>query len=168
MLPARDLPALAAVPTSPLAIAAVGVPLVGEGTGPDGRGIGTGGGFGTGEGSGVGAGRGPGVGEGIGGGTGGGYYRPGGGVTAPVPVKQVRPDYPEEAMRERIQGSVVLEVVVRADGTPDVLRVVEPIDRGPLDREAARAVRQWRFLPGRRNGVPVDVLVTVVVDFVLY
>lgn len=147
---------------------ATGVPVSGEGTGTGGHGLGTGGGFGDGEGGGIGDGRGPGVGPGTGGGTGGGVYRPGGGVTTPVVVKQVRPTYPEEAMRERIQGSVALDVVVRADGTPEVLRVVRSIDRGALDREAERAVRQWRFIPGRRNGVPVDVLVTVLIDFVLY
>jgi TonB family protein len=169
VLPARDLPALAAAPSTPLAIAAVGVPLVGDGADANGRGTGTGGGFGSGEGRGIGPGRGSGVGDGSGGGTGGGYYRPGGGVTSPVLVSQVRPTYPEEAMRRRRrQGSVALEVIVRDDGTPEVVRVVQSIDRGPLDQEAARAVRQWRFLPGRRNGEPVSVLVTVIVDFVLY
>jgi TonB family protein len=145
-----------------------GIP-VGEDPGAaGGRGEGTGGGFGSGSGGGIGDGSGTGVGPGAGGGTGGGVYRPGGGVSPPVVVKQVRPRYPEEAMRSGLQGSVALDVIVRSNGRPDIVRIARSIDRGALDREAERAVKEWRFLPGRRNGVPVDVLVTVQVDFVLY
>jgi TonB family protein len=155
-----DVPVVAAARPSP-----VSAQLTGS---YDGRGEGTGGGFGTGDGTGVGAGEGAGVGPGSGGGPGGGVYRPGGGVTAPIILTQVLPRYPEDAVRDRAQGSVTLQLIVRRDGMPDAVSVIRPIDRGPLDREAERTVRLWRFRPGTRNGVPVDVLVTVIVDFVLY
>lgn len=135
-----------------------GVPF-GISTGP-----GSGGGVGEGVGTGIGSGRGPGVGPGSGGGMGGGAYRPGGAVTAPRLISQVRPNYTAEALFKRIVGSVVLEVVVGRDGWPSQLRVERSLDPG-LDEEAVKAVSQWRFEPGRLAGSPVDVVVTVFVDF---
>ena len=135
-----------------------GVPT-GVSTGP-----GSGGGVGEGVGTGIGPGRGPGLGSGIGGGTGGGVYRAGGGVSAPRLLSQLRPSYTADALDRRITGSVFLEVVVGRDGVPMSLHVVRSLDPG-LDEEAIKAVRQWRFVPGLRAGVPVDVLVSIVVDF---
>ena len=63
----------------------------------------------------MGAGRGPGVGRGSGGGTGGGAYRPGGAVTAPRLIVEVRPTYTSDALLRRIQGTVELEIVPGAD-----------------------------------------------------
>jgi protein TonB len=134
----------------------------------DAQGPGSGGGFGTGDGSGVGSGTGPGAGPGTGGGTGGGVYKPGGTVSAPVLLAQVRPTYTDEALTNRIQGTVELELIVRSNGEPDAIRVVRSLDRGGLDVEAIRAVRQWRFRPGHVAGEPVDVLVTVVVNFSIH
>ena len=129
------------------------------------RGPGSGGGVGEGVGTGVGAGLGPGLGPGSGGGTGGGVYRPGSGVTSPTLLQEVKPTYTAEAMRLRIQGSVLLELIVQRDGTPRDIRVIRSLDPKGLDREAVLAVERWRFGPGRLNGEPVDVLVTVVMDF---
>jgi protein TonB len=168
--PSAELPWVP--PAVNLAVATVGsldaVSELPPGAGGEGRGEGSGGGLGEGRGTGIGPGVGAGVGPGSGGGSGGGVYRPGGGVTAPVVVTQVRPTYPEDAVTERLQGSVSVEMIVRRNGVPDTVRVVRPAARGPLEREAERVVLQWRFLPGRLNGTPVDVLVTVIIDFVLY
>lgn len=129
------------------------------------QGPGSGGGVGEGVGTGIGSGRGPGLGPGSGGGTGGGVYRPGIGVTSPTLLLQVKPTYTTEALRARIQGSVLLEVVVQRDGTPRDIRVIRSLDPRGLDQQAVLAVEQWRFGPGRLNGLPVDVLVTIVLDF---
>lgn len=129
------------------------------------QGPGSGGGVGDGVGTGVGPGRGPGLGPGAGGGTGGGVYRSGGGVTPPTILSQVRPSYTDEALRQRIQGSVILELIVRRDGQPSDIRVVRSLDPGGLDVQAIAAVQQWRFNPGRLGSTPVDVLVTVVMEF---
>jgi TonB family protein len=59
---------------------------------------------------------------------------------------------------------VDLEVVVDRDGRATNVRVVRGLGAG-LDQQAVAAVRQWRFAPARRNGVPVDVVVDVSVDF---
>jgi protein TonB len=130
------------------------------------HGPGTNGGAGTGSGSGVGEGVGPGLGAGSGGGTGGGPYRPGSGIEAPRLLHEVKAEYTEEARRRGIEGDVVLEIVVRHDGSVGAVRVVEALQSG-LDRQAAQAVRQWRFAPATRLGVAVDVLVEVAVEFKL-
>ena len=144
----------------------LGLPVGGVPTGTS-LGPGAGGGVGTGVGSGIGSGRGPGLGPGSGGGTGGGIYLPGGAVTTPRLIKEVKPRYTNEAILHKVQGSVVLEVVVSCDGTPTRIRVVRSLDSGGLDEQAVVAVEQWRFEPGRRAGTPVDLLVTVILDFSL-
>jgi periplasmic protein TonB len=137
-----------------------GRPTLGTSQGP-----GSGGGVGDGVGTGIGSGRGPGFGPGSGGGTGGRLYRPGGQVIPPTLLREVKPTYTVEALRAKIQGSVLLEVVVQRDGTPRDIRVFQSLDPKGLDLEAVRAVERWRFSPGRLNGVPVDVLVTIALDF---
>jgi TonB family protein len=127
---------------------------------------GPGSGGGVGSGTGIGAGRGPGLGDGVGGGTGGGVYRPGGSVTAPRLISQVRPSYTPSALDRRVQGSVVLEVVVTTTGVPSEIRVVRSLD-AELDDEAIKAVRAWKFIPGQMSGTPVPVLVTIVLDFTI-
>jgi len=136
--------------------------IAGLSTGP-----GSGGGVGTGTGTGMGPGRGPGFGPGSGGGTGGGIYRAGGAVSAPRLIKEVKPRYTAEALRNRIQGSVVLEAVVTDEGCASQIRVVRSLDAGGLDKEAVDAVARWQFEPGRLSGTPVNVLVTIVLDFIL-
>jgi protein TonB len=130
------------------------------------HGPGAGGGAGTGTGTGVGAGQGTGVGEGSGGGTGGGPYRPGSGIEPPRLLKEVRADYTEEARRQGLKGEVVLEIVVRRDGSVGDIRVLQGLGGG-LNNQSIEAVRQWRFSPAQRHGVPVDVIVEVAVEFKL-
>jgi len=132
--------------------------------GPPSAGPGVGGGIGTGQGRGVGEGKGPGVGPGEGGGTGGGVFRVGGGVSPPSVITRVEPQYSEEARKARYQGTVVLEAIVRRDGTVDIQRVVRSLGFG-LDENAIQALKQWRFRPGTRNGVPVDVSLNIEVNF---
>jgi protein TonB len=155
---------LDAVPMASGTTDQIGLPVGGVSFGTS-TGPGSGGGVGTGEGTGIGSGRGPGIGPGSGGGFGGGAYRPGGSVTAPRLLSQVKPRYAPEALERRIQGAVWLEVVVMRDGCAGAVRVARSLDPDGLDEEAIKAIRQWRFEPGRLAGVPVDVLVTVVMDF---
>jgi len=136
--------------------------LSGTSTGP-----GSGGGVGSGSGTGIGPGRGPGVGPGSGGGMGGGVYRPGGAVSEPRLTKEVRPSYTNEALLNRMQGTVVLEAVVTRDGCTSQIRIVRSLDPGGLDEQAVMAVAQWLFEPGRVGTTPVDVLVTIVLDFTI-
>ncbi len=153
-------PQLAQLPT--VSLLPLGDPL--GVPGPPSSGPGVGGGIGTGQGRGVGEGKGPGVGPGEGGGFGGGTFRVGGGVSAPTVVSRVEPQYSEEARKARYQGTVVLEAIVRKDGTCDILRVVRSLGFG-LDENAMLALKQWRFKPGMRNGVAVDVSLNIEVNF---
>jgi protein TonB len=130
------------------------------------RGRGAGGGAGTGTGTGLGSGDGSGIGPGSGGGMGGGPYRPGSGVTPPRILREVKADYTEDARKRNIEGEVVLEIVVRRDGTVGDVTLIEGLPSGLSDR-AIQAVRQWRFSPARRLGQPVDVIVEVAIEFKL-
>jgi protein TonB len=159
------------IPAKTLASAADSIPGVIEA--PQGpptisQGVGTGGGAGTGSGSGIGPGTGSGLGPGSGGGTGGGVYQPGNGVTLPRVLREVKPQYTSDAMRAKIQGTVILQCVVRPDGSVSDVQVVRSLDPTfGLDQEAIKAARQWRFAPGTRLGEPVPVLVTIQLDFTL-
>ena len=132
--------------------------------GPPSAGPGTGGGIGSGRGTGVGSGTGGGLGPGSGGGTGGGVFRVGGGVSAPRLIKKVEPEYSEEARKAKYQGTVVLAVQVWEDGRAHNVRIVRSLGLG-LDEKAIEAVRQWRFVPGRKENKPVKVAATIEVNF---
>ena len=132
--------------------------------GPPSNGTGSGGGIGSGKGGGVGSGSGAGFGPGSGGGTGGGVYRIGGGVSAPVPIFKPEPEYSEEARKAKFQGSVMLAIVVNADGTTSSIRVIRPLGLG-LDEKAIEAVSKWRFKPSIKDGRPVAVSANVEVNF---
>src|SRR5579885_2233254 len=119
---------------------------------------------GPGSGGGVGSGKGGGFGPGEGGGAGGGVFRVGGGVTAPVLISKVEPEYSEEARKAKYQGTVVLYVEVDPNGKPRNLRVVRSLGLG-LDEKAIEAVNKWRFRPGYKDGHPVTVAATIEVNF---
>ena len=129
-------------------------------------GPGGGGGIGTGEGGGIGSGSGGGLGPGEGGGTGGGVFRPGtGGVGYPACLYCPDPQYSEEARKAKYQGTVVLQVVVTADGRATNIQVVKGPGLG-LEEKAIEAVRQWKFKPALgAGGKPVATLVPVEVTF---
>jgi protein TonB len=131
------------------------------------QGPGSGGGVGDGVGTGIGPGRGPGIGPGSDGGIGGGPYKPGGSVSTPRLLVQVPPKYSDDALLRKVQGTVVLELVVTKEGRPAEIRVRRSLDPGGLDERAIAAVNEWRFEPGRLAGRPVDVLVTVYLDFTI-
>jgi TonB family protein len=124
--------------------------------------------LGSGTGTGAGPGQGSGLGEGSGGGTGGGVYKPGNGVALPRPLREVKPQYTADAMRAKVQGTVLLECVVLPDGSVGKVEVVRSLDSTfGLDQEAIKAAKQWRFAPGTRFGEPVAVLVTIELTFTL-
>lgn len=129
-------------------------------------GPGSGGGAGTGTGTGIGPGNGSGLGPGWGGGTGGGAYRPGSGIENPVVLREVKPQYTADAMRAKIQGMVVVECIIMPDGSVGDVQVVKSLDPTfGLDQEAIKAAKQWRFAPGKKQGQPVPVLVTIELAF---
>lgn len=165
----RDLPPSGLViPAELMGDSNTTVPGAIEGSGSTfSQGPGGGGGSGIGHGGGGGPGYGVGLGPGKDRGSGGGdVYQPGSGVEPPVHVIRAKPQYTAEAMRAKIQGSVFVECVVRVDGSVGDIRVVRSLDPVfGLDQEAVKAARRWRFLPGRRHGMPVPVLISIQLDF---
>jgi TonB family protein len=141
-------------------------------------GPGSGGGIGTGSGTGAGSGIGPGVGPGEGGGMGGGRgggigsgvgpYVVGNGVSQPVPIYQPLPAYTEEARKNRTEGVVVLQAIIRANGTVDSFRVVKGLGYGLEESAINTIATKWKFKPGTLRGVPVDVQANIEVTFRLY
>jgi TonB family protein len=87
------------------------------------------------------------------------------GVPAEIISKPV-PAYTQEARRLRIEGEVLLEVVLQASGNLQVLRVVRGLGHG-LDDNAVRAAEQIRFKPATRNGQPADSTVVLHIIFQL-
>jgi protein TonB len=137
--------------------------LSGATQGPGRRG-GAGDGVGPGSGEGEGDGGGPGRDRGVG----DGPFREGSGVSRPQVVREVKPNYTAAAMRAKMQGVVLVECVVLPDGTVGNARIVKSLDRVfGLDEEALKAARQWRFIPAKRRGESVPVVITIEVAFTL-
>jgi TonB family protein len=76
------------------------------------------------------------------------------------------PAYTDEARKLRIEGEVVLEVVLEASGKLRVVRIVRGLGHG-LDENAMRAAEQIRFKPALREGQPADSTVTLHIIFQL-
>ncbi len=134
---------------------------------PPSNGPGTGGGIGTGNGTGIGSGNGGGLGPGSGGGLGGGVFSVGGNVSEPVAIYEPDPPYSEQARKAKFQGTVVLAIVIDAQGNVKDPQVIKALGLG-LDEEALNTVKTWKFKPAMRNGVPVPVRVTVEISFRLF
>lgn len=95
-----------------------------------------------------------------------GVSRPGAGTTAPKAIRQTNPSYTADALRAGVEGSILLGVVVKSDGTVGEVRVVRSLDKEyGLDDRAVTTVRKWRFEPGKKEGVAVPVLVDVEITF---
>ncbi|MBN9663168.1 MAG: TonB family protein [Acidobacteria bacterium] len=86
------------------------------------------------------------------------------GVTTPKLIHKVEPEYSREASNAGVQGTLMLEIIVSEKGIPGSIQVLSPMGFG-LDERAVRAVEQWRFEPGRKEGQPVPVLANVEVNF---
>src|SRR3954465_5642067 len=91
---------------------------------------------------------------------------PGGELTAPVALTKVDPAYPQELMRDRIEGTVTVYAVIHSDGTVGELKVLRGVD-DRLDANAITALSHWRFRPGTKNGTAVDLEAVVQIPFVL-
>jgi protein TonB len=91
--------------------------------------------------------------------------RVGGVIREPKKVKDVAPVYPSIAKTAKIQGVVILECQLNPQGRVESVKVLRSVPT--LDGPAVEAVRQWVYTPTLVNGVPVSVVMTVTVNFVL-
>jgi protein TonB len=167
-----DRPKIAAEPTAQIKLPnSSKLPNLGMDNSPQialaSQGRGGGSGFGAGLGGGIGAGRGPGSGPGTGGGYGGGVMSVGGGVSAPVVVHSVEPEFTAQARAAGFQGNVSIQLIVDAQGNPQNVHVIRHLGMG-LDQKAEDAVRQYRFKPAMYEGHPVAVQLIIDVAFHLH
>ena len=86
--------------------------------------------------------------------------------TTPKLVHEVKPNYTGDAMREKVQGVVTMQIVVLPDGSTGPVRVTRSLHRD-LDLSAVAAVRAWKFEPATVNDEKVPVLVDVEMSFKL-
>jgi len=87
-------------------------------------------------------------------------------TTPPQLIYSTAAPYTLTGMKEGIEGTVVLIILVRRDGSVGPANVSEGLEPS-LDRSAQRAVRRWRFTPAERNGKPVEAVVEVRITFEL-
>ena len=88
----------------------------------------------------------------------------GGPISAPRVKSAPDPQYSKEARRAKVQGVVVLWMIVGVDGRAHDVKVSRSLGYG-LDEEAVKAVQKWRFEPAKRKGKPVPVQINVEVNF---
>ena len=90
------------------------------------------------------------------------------GVTLPSPIRTVKAGYTAAAMEARIEGTVLMGVVVLADGKVGDVKVTQSLDTEyGLDTQAVEAIKQWLFKPGTKDGKPVAVRVAIEMTFTL-
>lgn len=85
-------------------------------------------------------------------------------LSGPVPLRKVDPRYPQDMVREHVQGEVVLYAMIREDGSVDSIQVVRSLDPA-LDKSAMDALAEWKFTPASRNGTPVALEAVVRIPF---
>lgn len=88
----------------------------------------------------------------------------GGSTTSPEVREMVLAEYTDYAKRERIEGDVLLRVLIHRNGTVGASRVVRGLDP-ELDKNALRAIKKWTFAPAMRDGVPVHIVADIAVEF---
>jgi periplasmic protein TonB len=91
---------------------------------------------------------------------------PGGQVQLPKLVSSPAPVYPDLARTDSVQGVVVIDALVDAQGRVSAMKVLS--GPGILQRAAMDALRKWKYQPGRLNGQPIAMHTRVRVDFLLH
>jgi len=93
---------------------------------------------------------------------------PTGDVVMPVILTKVDPVYPRDARDARAGGKVILQAVIREDGTVGDVEVLAHAEGWPsLDEAAIASVRQRTYRPALKNGHPVSIYFTIRIDFKL-
>jgi protein TonB len=87
----------------------------------------------------------------------------GGNISPPKKLRDVRPVYPANARAGNVSGSVLLEATIGRDGAVRNLKVLRGVPE--LDRAAMGAARLWRFTPTLLNGQPIEVFMSITMNF---
>ncbi len=91
-------------------------------------------------------------------------YKIGGDVMAPKVLYKIEPDYAPQPKRDKVQGAVLLGLIISADGQPQEVQVIRSLN-SDLDKNAVKAVSQWKFRPATKDGNPVPVEAKIEVNF---
>jgi TonB family protein len=86
------------------------------------------------------------------------------GITRAKATYQPNPEYSDRAARKKIQGTVLLAIIVTAEGTVRDPQVTRSLDKD-LDKNAVECVKKWKFEPATKDGKPVATHVAVEVSF---
>ena len=78
---------------------------------------------------------------------------------------RVEPHYTQAARLARLSGTIVIQVVIKKDGTADVVRIIQGLGAGLTD-SAVDAIKQWKFIPGQKDGQAIDVALNIEVNFI--
>jgi TonB family protein len=89
------------------------------------------------------------------------------GVVMPVPIYKPEPPYTKEASDAKLQGTVILKILVDAKGNVSEVNITKPFNKG-LDQSAVNTVKKWKFKPATKDGKPVSCRPTVEVSFKLF
>ena len=92
-----------------------------------------------------------------------GPVRVGGNVKAPTKIQDAKPVYPADALAAGVSGLVIIEATIATDGLVKDAKVIRSVPM--LDQAALDSVRQWRYTPTLMNGAPMEVIMTVTVNF---
>jgi len=85
----------------------------------------------------------------------------------PVLIHKGEPKYSSEARKAGLQGSVLVSLVIGADGIPQNVKVLRGLGLG-LDEKAVEAVQGWKFQPAKKAGEPIAIPAQVEVNFRLH
>ncbi len=85
-------------------------------------------------------------------------------VIIPTPIRRITPVYPEKCKKEKVEGTVVLEIKIDTEGNvidTKILKSVHP----DIDKAATEAIRKWKYNPVIKDGKPVPVVFAVTINF---
>jgi periplasmic protein TonB len=80
------------------------------------------------------------------------------GITPPKPRRQPKPEFPQGARHFNVEGILILEVVITADGKITAPMIIQPLPAPSLSYTALQALRRWEFEPAVVHGQPVPVI----------
>ena len=85
-------------------------------------------------------------------------------IVPPEILDYVQPEYTKSASQQEVEGIVVLKVLLRETGRVGAVRVTKSLEAS-LDYSAIKAVKQWTFVPARRKGIPLNVVIDIEITF---
>ncbi len=83
----------------------------------------------------------------------------------PVPVRTVAPDYPRDLRDQKVSGVVMVKCTIDEQGNVSETEVSKSSNEG-FDKFAVDALKKWKFKPGRQDGSPIAMTVTIPIKFV--